>query len=298
VTFLVPEEEGPQVGILVGQRVLPVIDLLETVGGDSTKGWSMIEFFKLSRATQQALQGAAEEAAAERRGYELASVRLMAPVPRPSKIIGMGYNYKALCKNEGVTPGPEPELFTKLPLSVVGPYDPVQVPKVIDKVDFEAELGVVIGRFCRDVSVKDALDYVAGYTCINDVTAKIIPRPPEAGSIILALKGCDTFAPTGPCLVTTDEIKDPQKLNLLCRVNGKEMQNFNTSDMVRTVAELISYISQRITLEPGDLLSTGTSLGIGIIKKPPVFLEDHDVVEVEIEKIGTISNAFAIPGLR
>ncbi len=297
-TCLVGEQSAPQVGLVLDSRVLMTKELLATVGVDPAYGSSMVNFIQLPQPTLEQVLSAGFEAIAQKRGYPLRSIRLLPPVPRPGKIIGLGYNYRALCEHEGVTPREEPELFTKLPTSVIGPFDPVIVPRVIDKVDFESELGVVIGRYCRDVSVSEALEYVAGYTVVNDVTAKIIPRPPEAGSVVLALKGCDAFAPTGPCLVTADEIQEPQNINILCRVNGEERQNFNTADMVRTVAEVIAYISERITLEPGDLISTGTSLGIGIVQKPPVFLENLDVVEIEIRGIGTICNTFMIPALR
>ncbi len=298
VTCLVGKQGAPEVGLVIDGRVLMTRELLATVGVDSAHGSSMISFIQLPQPILKHVLSAGLEATAQKRGYPLPSMRLLPPVPRPGKIIGLGYNYRALCEHEGVTPREEPELFTKLPTSVIGPFDPVTVPRVIDKVDFEAELGVVIGRYCRDVSASEALEYVAGYTVVNDVTAKIIPRPPEAGSVVLALKGCDSFAPTGPCLVTSDEIRDPQNINILCRVNGEERQNFNTSDMVRSVAEVIAYISERITLEPGDLLSTGTSLGIGIVQRPPVFLKNLDVVEIEIRGIGTICNTFMIPALR
>jgi 2-keto-4-pentenoate hydratase/2-oxohepta-3-ene-1,7-dioic acid hydratase in catechol pathway len=298
VTCLVGEQSAPQVGLVLDSRVLMTRELLTAAEVDPASGSSMVDFIQLPQATLKQVLRSGLEAAAQKHGYPLSSVRLLAPIPRPGKIIGLGYNYRALCEHEGVTPREEPELFTKLPTSVIGPFDRVTVPRVIDKVDFEAELGVVIGRYCRDVSVSEALEYVAGYTVVNDVTAKIIPRPPEAGSVVLALKGCDSFAPTGPCLVTRDEIPDPQNINILCRVNGEERQNFNTSNMVRTVAEVIAYISERITLEPGDILSTGTSLGIGIVQKPPVFLKNLDVVEIEIRGIGTICNTFMIPALR
>src|SRR5690606_16537989 len=150
-----------------------------------------------------------------------------------------------------------------------GPFDPVVVPEVIDKVDFEAELAVVIGRRCSQVSESEALDYVGGYTVMDDVTAKIIPRPPESGSVVLALKGVDTFAPIGPAILVADDSVDPPDMRVRCGVNGVQKQDFHSSDMVHTVAQVIEYIAARITLEPGDLITTGTSLGIGIIQKPP-----------------------------
>jgi 2-keto-4-pentenoate hydratase/2-oxohepta-3-ene-1,7-dioic acid hydratase in catechol pathway len=296
VTYRPNGSGAPTVGVLVDDRIVPAAHALVAIGEDPADAATMERFVQLPRETQ-AKAGAA---AAADGAYSdaLATARLEAPVMRPSKVIGLGYNYRALCENEGVTPGEHPELFVKMPTSVVGATDPVVVPRSIDKVDFEAELGVVIGRTCRSASPHDALDYVAGYTVINDVTAKIIPRPPESGSVVLGLKGPDTFCPTGPCLVTADAIPDPQDLTITCRVNGVEKQNFSTSDMVHTVAEVIAYVSDRITLEPGDMFTTGTSLGIGIIQKPPVFLADGDVVECEIEGIGTIRNEFVLRAVR
>jgi 2-keto-4-pentenoate hydratase/2-oxohepta-3-ene-1,7-dioic acid hydratase in catechol pathway len=222
------------------------------------------------------------------KGVDATAVEFLSPTT-PSVFLGLGYNYKALATNEGVPFNKHPELFAKMPGSAIGHDHPVRVPKVIDKVDFEAELGVVIGRTAKRVKAKDALDYVGGYTACNDLTAKIIPRPPEAGSIVLPLKAVDTFGPLGPTLIPAKGI-DPQNLTMLCRVNGAERQRFSTSDMVHTVAEIIEYITSRITLNPGDVITTGTSLGIGIIQKPPVFLEEGDVMEVQIEGFPALRN--------
>lgn len=233
-----------------------------------------------AHARQQVAAGKARDAAA---------VEFLSPTT-PAVFLGLGYNYKALATNEGVPFNKHPELFAKLPGCAVGHDHPVLVPRVIDKIDYEAELGVVIGRTARRVKARDALAYVGGYTACNDYTAKIIPRPQESGSIVVPLKCPDTFGPMGPTLVTARDIPDPQALTLLCRVNGVEKQRFPTGDMVHTVAEVIEYITARITLNPGDVITTGTSLGIGIIKKPPVFLADGDVVEVQIEGYPALRN--------
>jgi 2,4-diketo-3-deoxy-L-fuconate hydrolase len=231
-------------------------------------------------ARQQAAAGKARDASA---------VQFLSPTT-PVVFLGLGYNYKALATNEGLPFNKHPELFAKLAGCAVGHDHPVIVPQVIDKIDYEAELGVVIGRTARRVKAGDALAYVGGYTACNDYTAKLVPRPPESGSIIVPLKCADTFGPMGPTLVTARDIPDPQKLTMLCRVNGEEKQRFPTSDMVHTVAEVIEYITARITLNPGDVITTGTSLGIGIIKQPPVFLNDGDVVEVQIEGYPALRN--------
>jgi 2-keto-4-pentenoate hydratase/2-oxohepta-3-ene-1,7-dioic acid hydratase in catechol pathway len=212
------------------------------------------------------------------------------PPTIPSVFLGLGYNYKKLTLHEGLPLNKHPELFAKMPGSAVGHKHPIRVPRCIDKIDYEAELGVVIGRMARRVKAKDALSYVGGYTAVNDVTAKIIPRPQESGSIIIPLKAPDTFGPMGPTLVPSRNVPDPQSLTMICRVNGVEKQRFSTDDMVHTVAEVIEYITARITLNPGDVITTGTSLGIGIIKKPPEFLSEGDVVEVQIEGLPPLQN--------
>jgi 2-keto-4-pentenoate hydratase/2-oxohepta-3-ene-1,7-dioic acid hydratase in catechol pathway len=217
------------------------------------------------------------------------AVEYLAPTT-PAVFLGLGYNYRELVAHEGLSPNKHPELFAKLPGCAIGHGRPVMVPAVIDKVDYEAELAVVIGRTASRVKSADALGYVGGYTACNELTAKIIPRPPESGSVIVPLKAVDTFGPMGPTLVTADEIGDPQDLTLVCRVNGEQKQRFSTGDMVHSVAEVIEYISARITLNPGDVISTGTSVGIGIIKKPPVFLDPGDVMEIEIEGYPTLRN--------
>jgi 2-keto-4-pentenoate hydratase/2-oxohepta-3-ene-1,7-dioic acid hydratase in catechol pathway len=246
---------------------------------------------KLMEAGNSALSRArnyAEKAIASGKGVQASRVQFLSPTT-PMVFLGLGYNYKALAENEGLPFNKHPELFAKLPGCAVGHDHPIMVPKVIDKIDYEAELAVVIGRTARRVKAKDALRYVGGYTACNDLTAKIIPRPVESGSIIVPLKASDTFGPMGPTLIPARGI-DPQNLTLLCRVNGEEKQRFSTSDMVHTVAETIEYITARITLNPGDVITTGTSLGIGIIKKPPVFLKEGDVVEVQIEGYPALRN--------
>lgn len=230
----------------------------------------------------------ARQALAAGKGVDASRVQFLSPTV-PMVFLGLGYNYRALAKNEGVPFNKHPELFAKLPGCAVGHDHPVIVPRVIDKIDYEAELAVVIGRTARRIREKDALAYVGGYTVCNDYTAKVIPRPKESGSIIIPLKAADTFGPMGPTLIPAHTV-DPQKLTLLCRVNGKEKQRFSTDDMVHTVAQVIEYITARITLNPGDVITTGTSLGIGIIKKPPVFLEEGDVVEVQIEGYPALRN--------
>lgn len=227
----------------------------------------------------------------------LKSLTLLPFVPDPSKVLGLGYNYKSLCAKEGVEHPENPQLFAKMPTSLTGPHDDVNVPAVLDKVDFESELCVIIGRTARAVSLQVALSYVGGYTVMNDITAKILPRPrTEAQTTTVALKGADNFAPIGAVVVTPDELGDPSRREMVCRVNGEERQRYPASDMIHDVAATIAYTSSFITLLPGDMISMGTSLGIGIIEIPPRLLHDGDRVECEIDGYPGCDNVFRIPG--
>jgi 2-keto-4-pentenoate hydratase/2-oxohepta-3-ene-1,7-dioic acid hydratase in catechol pathway len=217
----------------------------------------------------------------------LGDVRLLAPVPHPDKVVCVGLNYRDHAAESGL-PLPEvPILFPKFANSVIGPGETIVIPSETDEPDYEAELGVVIGRRASRVAEGEALSYVAGYTCMNDVSARDLQN--RTSQWMLG-KAIDTFLPCGPWLVTPDEIGDPQSLAIRLRLNGGELQSSNTSQMVFGVAELIASISRTITLEPGDLIATGTPPGVGFARTPPVWLHDGDVVEIEIEGIGTLSN--------
>ena len=213
----------------------------------------------------------------------LEETRTLPFVPNPGKIIGLGYNYKTLCKTEGVEPSEHPQLFAKMPTSVTGPFDDVIVPEAVTKLDFEAELCVVVGRTASRVRPEDALTHVGAYTVINDLTAKILPRPKTEGeTTTVVLKGADNFAPLGAVVVTPDEFS-PANATLVTRVNAVERQRFPVSDWVHDVATTVAYITSLITLHPGDLISMGTSVGLGILEVPPRLLADRDVVECEID---------------
>jgi 2-keto-4-pentenoate hydratase/2-oxohepta-3-ene-1,7-dioic acid hydratase in catechol pathway len=225
--------------------------------------------------------------AADAEPVPLADVRLLAPVPRPGKIVGIGLNYRDHAAESG-QPIPEaPILFPKFANSVIGPGDPIVVPPEAEEPDYEVELGVVIGRTARRVGVPEALDHVAGYTCMNDVSARDLQF--QSSQWMLG-KAIDTFLPCGPWLVTTDEIADPQALALRLTLNGEELQSSSTAQMVFGVAELVAFISRTMTLEPGDLIATGTPPGVGFARTPKRFLRDGDVVRCEIEGIGTLVN--------
>ena len=217
-------------------------------------------------------------------------LRLTAPIPRPGKIICIGLNYRDHAAETGKPIPTEPVLFAKFANSVVGDGAVVPIPEVTAEADWEAELGVVIGSTARQVARDRALDCVAGYTCMNDLSARDLQR---SGGQWTRGKAIDHFLPMGPALVTADEVGDPQSLAVVCTLNGEVMQQSNTREMIFDVAELVSIISQTITLEPGDCIATGTPPGVGMAKTPPRFLQPGDELVVRIEKLGTSTTTMA-----
>lgn len=213
------------------------------------------------------------------------SGRYGCPMGRPSKIVCVGLNYRAHALESGMDIPEEPVLFFKATTAICGPNDSVKIPEGSSKTDWEAELGVVIGKEARSVSVESALDYVAGYVLHNDYSEREFQL--ERGGQWVKGKSCDTFAPLGPYLVTPDEVGDAQSLRLWLKVNGETYQDSNTSDMIFTVAEQISYISHYMTLLPGDVISTGTPFGVGLGFNPPRYLKKGDIVTLGIDQLGT-----------
>ncbi len=223
--------------------------------------------------------------------YPLDRVKLCAPIPRPGKIIGIGLNYIDHARETGVPIPTKPILFAKFSSSVTGPYDTIHViPDVSQRVDYEAELGVVIGRAAARVSADEALNYVFGYTVINDVSARDIQKGAEYGNQWVRGKSFDTFCPMGPSITTRDEIDDVQNLSVRATLNQERLQDGNTRDMIFNVATLIAYISQGTTLEPGDVIATGTPNGVGDARKPPLYLKRGDVIEIEVGSLGKLIN--------
>jgi 2,4-didehydro-3-deoxy-L-rhamnonate hydrolase len=220
-------------------------------------------------------------------------VRLAAPVSRPEKIICLGKNYAEHAKEGGFDTPEAPLLFSKTPNALNGPFDPVIMPDSSDQVDWEVELAVVIGKRGKRIQKQQAYDHIAGYTVMNDVSGR---RAQFKHSQWFRGKSFDTFAPLGPVLVTPDEIDDIQNLRLTAKVNGELMQDGTTRDMMFKIDAIIADISEDITLVPGDIISTGTPAGVGIFRDPPVVLNEGDVVECWVEKIGTIRNAFVVDG--
>lgn len=220
--------------------------------------------------------------------HPAAGLELLSPVPNPSKVVAVGVNYLDHCREAGIEPPDSPVLFAKFPTSVIGTGQPiVWDPALTRKVDYEAELAVVIGSEARHVPADRALDVVFGYTCANDVTARDLQK--GDGQWVRA-KSLDTFCPLGPHLVTADEVPDPGALRVASRVNGATMQDSSTAQMIFDVPALIEFITRAFTLLPGDVILTGTPVGVGAYREPPLFLQHGDVVEIEIEGLGVLRN--------
>lgn len=218
----------------------------------------------------------------------LEEVRLLAPVANPGKILAIALNYADHARESNLAPPANPVIFSKAVTSIIGPGDSIRYRRdLTTEVDYEAELAVVIGRQARNIAEKDALDHVLGYTIMNDVSARDLQFGDKQW---VRGKSLDTFAPIGPWLVTRDDITDPQQLSVQARVNGQLVQDGNTSDMLFSVAEIIAYLSRSMTLQPGDVIATGTPYGVGFARTPQLYLLDKDEVCVDIELIGTLRN--------
>ncbi|WP_211362136.1 fumarylacetoacetate hydrolase family protein [Pseudonocardia cypriaca] len=235
---------------------------------------------------------AAARLAATGNGIPEHELRLLPPVPDPDKILCIGLNYRDHAAEAGLDLPTEPMVFAKFRNCLIGPSDEIVLPDEVERVDYEAELAVVIGRRGKGIPVADAHRYIAGITVFNDVSARDLQLATSQWTLG---KSVDTFGPCGPWLVTLDEIADVADLRMRTRVNGTVVQDSSTAEMVFGVAELVAYLSQAMTLEPGDLIATGTPAGVGFKRNPPVLLRAGDVVEVEIDEVGLLSNPVAAP---
>jgi 2-keto-4-pentenoate hydratase/2-oxohepta-3-ene-1,7-dioic acid hydratase in catechol pathway len=279
LSHLVNDDE--RLAVVVGEGV--AVDVADVLGAGP---WTMGRLLSDTHVALERLRSALTA----RHGsvMEISSLNLLAPVPRPGKVLAAGRNYRDHAAEEETAPPLTPLLFAKLPSSLVGHRAEISwSSEVTAQVDYEAELAVVIGREASNVDVSRAFEYVLGYTCLNDVSARDLQ---EAEGQWTRAKGLDTFCPMGPWLVTADEIGDPRQLRVRCRVNGELRQDSSAREMVHGVAELVAFCSRSFTLEAGDILATGTPAGVGAFREPPVYLTDGDVVEVEIDRIGTLRN--------
>jgi 2-keto-4-pentenoate hydratase/2-oxohepta-3-ene-1,7-dioic acid hydratase in catechol pathway len=220
-------------------------------------------------------------------GHKVADVELLVPIPNPPKIICLAFNYYDHARDAGLTPSDEPVIFMKPRTALNEPYKDVVCPSFVTRLDYEAELAVVIGRETKNIAEDKALDYVFGYMIMHDVSARDIQFKDKQ---FTRGKGIDTFAPCGPWITTRDEVADPQNLQITTKVNSEVRQDSSSSNMVIPVRRIISTLSRTMTLEPGDIISTGTPAGVAMSMKEPRYLKDGDVVEITIEKLGTIRN--------
>lgn len=277
----VATERGPRAAVLVDDRYVDVQDaeptLPATVRGLLDSGPEAIR--RCGLAAQRA----------GIRAYEIDQASLLPPIPDPPKIVCLGKNYAEHAAETGGTAPREPILFSKYATALTGSGQPIVLPTASREVDFEAELVVVVGRRGRHLREEDALSYVAGYTIGNDVSARDWQLKKDGRQWMVG-KTFDTFAPTGPVLVSADEVPDPHDLGIRLRLNGELMQDSHTSRMIFRISTVLAYLSQVFTLEPGDLIFTGTPPGVGFARQPPVYLRAGDVVEVEIDRLGVLRN--------
>jgi 2-keto-4-pentenoate hydratase/2-oxohepta-3-ene-1,7-dioic acid hydratase in catechol pathway len=265
---------------LIGHSSL-LADMLAFIKGDAVA----------MDAAQQALTFAAQEPlgqAGRPLTYAFDEVRLLAPIPRPGKILCSGLNYRSHVEENPEAKFPDsPFFFSKLPSVVIGPGDPIVHPKRTQQMDYEVEFAAVIGRKMRHVSEDEVMGHIFGYTILHDVSARDVQF--KDNQITLG-KNFDTFAPLGPCIVTADEIPDPSRLRLRSWLNGQLMQDRTNEDWLFPLPKLLASLTEVMTLEPGDVVSTGTPAGVGVFRKPPIFLHPGDVVVLEVEGIGRLEN--------
>jgi len=289
VTYQTPQSPA-RVGALQGETIVDLSAAHAAAGGHAPFPTTLQTLLEAGEAGLTLAREALAFAARHPGKFETPATgaSLLAPLPRPGKIICLGRNYAAHAREGGAEVLDYPILFIKPATSVIGPGATIVVPPSTTKPDYEAELAVVIGRVCKDVDEAHALEFVAGYSCANDVSARDLQKRThqwDQGKML------DTFCPLGPALVTADEIPDPGQLDIKSILNGEVMQHSTTALMIFSVPFTISYISKIATLEPGDIILTGTPDGVGQARNPPVFLQNGDVITIEVEKVGTLTNS-------
>jgi 2-keto-4-pentenoate hydratase/2-oxohepta-3-ene-1,7-dioic acid hydratase in catechol pathway len=274
---------GPRAAAQVGDQF---VDLHAT---DASLPAGMRQLLAIDRvARSAAIEAATKKSGAIR--YDNSAVKLLAPVAEPQKIICIGLNYKDHAAESGAPIPKEPVLFSKYPTALIGHGESIVLPKVSTKVDYEAELVIVVGKRGRHLTAENAGQHIVGYTVGHDVSARDWQLEKD-GKQWMAGKTFDTFAPCGPVLVTADEVNDPHNLPIMLRLNGQIMQKSNTNQMIFRANQILAYISQVFTLEPGDLIFTGTPPGVGMARKPnPIWLKPGDIAEVEITGLGVLRN--------
>jgi 2-keto-4-pentenoate hydratase/2-oxohepta-3-ene-1,7-dioic acid hydratase in catechol pathway len=284
VTFQQASNASYRIGALISDT--EIADLTTLVSKTGLSAYDALECFDLDGRFYKNAR-AAFDSGNFSKVVKRSDVKLASPVPRPGKIICIGLNYRDHAAESGMDIPKSPVIFSKFSSCAIGPKEPILIPSASAQSDYEAELAFIVGRHVRNVSRDRALDHVLGYTNFNDVSARDFQF---ADGQWQRGKSCETFAPMGPFVATTDEVPDPQNLSIKLRLNGEPMQDSNTEQMIFGVAELVEFLSRHVTLEPGDVVATGTPPGVGFARKPPVYLKDGDLVEVEIERLGVLSN--------
>lgn len=272
----------PHIGVLQEERAIS----LTLLGGDRFP-LCVKTFIEKSEELLPLAENLIEQRDSDDAVFPISDVKILPPIPSPEKIICVGLNYIDHCRETGMEPPASPVIFSKYANAIVGHHDAVEIPSNSNEVDFEAELAIVIGKEAKHVSEEDANDYVFGYTIMNDISARDLQFKDGQWS---RGKTADTFAPTGPVIVTKDEAGDPHNLSISLELNGEIMQDSNTNNLIFTIPQIISFLSQSMTLRPGDLIATGTPPGVGMGRSPKVWLKDGDRMSITIEKIGTLSN--------
>lgn len=284
--------DGSRCGLVVGDRVVPADELAAAIGRPGC-GASARRLLAGGPDTWRDFGDAATSAVEAGEGIAIDDLVLRAPIEDPDKIVCLGLNYRDHAEESGMDLPATPMLFAKFRNSLVGPAAAIVPPASAQAVDYEAELAVVIGRRAKDVAAAEAMDHVAGVMAMNDVTARDIQH---ATSQWTAGKAIDTFAPCGPSLVFLDEIDDVQDLGVKARLNGEAVQDGTTANMIFDVAATVEFVSSLMTLEPGDIIATGTPAGVGVSRDPQLLLRPGDVIEVEVGGVGTLRNVVAEPG--
>lgn len=270
-----------------GQVKPGVLSDVDTVLDLSTIGYPTMLHFIESSSDGLTKAAAFADQSPEPARYKLSTVKLRAPIPRPRKLICVGLNYRDHAAETGAEIPTVPTIFNKFATAVIGPGDKIVLPRVSKAPDYEAEFAFVIGRGGRNIAADDWRNHVFGYTIVNDVTARDYQR---ATSQWLMGKTFDTFAPMGPWIATADEISDPHNLDIQIEINGEVLQDSNTRELIFKIPDLVAFLSSVFTLEPGDIVSTGTPAGVGFVRKPPRFLHPGDEVAVKIPAIGELRN--------
>lgn len=286
VTF--EHEQKQCVGVIEGNNVIHLNKVLEQ------PDLTMLSLVEKGRDYVREIEEKLQEVRKEPNKFgddhvlQRSEVKLKAPLPRPKKVVCVGNNYMDHCREQNVEPPKKPLIFSKWSSCIIGPGEDVVLPAASEQVDYEAELGVVIGQGGKNIAKENAFDHVFGYVIVNDISARDVQF--SDGQWVRG-KSFDTFAPCGPYLVTADEVKDPQNLPIRLKLNGELVQDSNTREMIFSISDIISYLSTGFTFDPGDLIATGTPHGVGVFREPQLFLKSGDEMAIAIEGLGTLTNA-------